>query len=828
MDGDGDDRKVGWGRRVNARFATPASRNILNNDTTPLSLENTFIGRALTTGNCLEPIEVSSRGQSVRSKRDVLSEELVIFTTSASDEVSEDEPVTKLVEETDPTLFPQGLTLNQDKKLHLGQDKVTQLCHSCGEALPYEQQCGRCGHDFCYKCASERWKRDTRISAENSMQSQEAEVLNESPGPDKRDASIPLAVHAEVNPQTPTRGPVTSNPFFLADRYSKGTSSAPHKATTHTRGSRPRRLSDCIPRPFMDKSTSNVAADKPSVHQDHGPEDQVQEIERHSLCCSVQMSPMSTTRNRQDGYSSDALQGKFGKLCRHAEEFHTSRNTLGHNGIASEHWPRSRDSTTQTSLATASEETPTRLQRRSRLHSLEDDEQINVIESGYNSHDLEQDDVPKEADPSQLRNLTALDHSRSITRQVSISSRSSSVSATKLPSNTGEHGDQESALRPHPLTLKPRNRDIADSSDFGMAQPARVSKTPKGESVLETDSVPGIRQNEVIPGHLVDSLPATTSAEPGLPSLTGYRRQRQDTDLCPVPQTPFLKPEPWPTLRKVGTPPRDGQPSTQPRPPWSRQSLRRVSSTLGCLQGSREMTKSPPYQEESRAEVEDTAQHTPSRFIPGATPVSDWRRNLIKPQNTTPNFSPKTTLCESCNPTDSKRSVSHDEVSERCSHRSGSLVRARDGDFNSEDPFTEPRLSIRAIEHSLAWKKVQEDFEQEVANGEAKVPSSERRRSLTIASNEPARERATTESPPHSCRWRNRYLKLRDEILSSEDMLALYEGSSERKRNGAHHRYEGSAADELGIEALTIVVHMRHQDDLVINTDLIGRQHGGK
>lgn len=571
----------------------------------------------------------------------------------------------------------------------------------------------------------------------------------------------------------------------------------------------------------MDKGTSNVAADKPSIHRDHEPEDQVQEIERHSLCCSIQMSPMSMTRNRQDGCSSDALQGKFGKLCRHAEEFHASRNTLGHNGIASEHWPCSRDSTTQTSFATASEETPTRLPRRSPLHSLEDDEQINVIESGYNSHDLEQDDAPKEAEPGQLRNLTTLDHSRSITRQVSISSRSSSVSATELPSNTGEHGDRESALRPQPLTLKPRNRDVADSSDFG-----KVNRSPKGESVLETDSVPDIRQNEAIPGHLADSLPATTSAEPGLPSLTGYSQHRQDTYLCPVPQTSFLKPEPWPTLRKVGTPPRDGQPSTQPRPPWSRQSLRRVSSTLGCLQGSREMTKSPPYQEESRAEVEDTAQHTPSRFIPGATPVSDWRRNLIKPQNKTPNFSPKSTLCESCNPTDSKRSVSHDEVSERCSHGNDSLVRGRDGDFNSEDPFTEPRLSVRAIEHSLAWNKVQEDFEQEVANGEAKVPSSERR-SLTIASNEPARERATSESP-HSCRWRNRYLKLRDEILKSEDMLVLYEGSSERKGNGANHRYEGSAADDLGIEGLTIVVHMRHQDDLVINTDLIGRQHGGK
>lgn len=72
-----DDGKVGWGRRVDARFATPASRNILGQGTTTLPLEHTFIGRALAKGSCLDSIQGSSREQSVGSGRDAFSEAML-------------------------------------------------------------------------------------------------------------------------------------------------------------------------------------------------------------------------------------------------------------------------------------------------------------------------------------------------------------------------------------------------------------------------------------------------------------------------------------------------------------------------------------------------------------------------------------------------------------------------------------------------------------------------------------------------------------------------------------------------------------------------------
>ncbi|KAG6035826.1 hypothetical protein E4U41_005910 [Claviceps citrina] len=765
MDRDKDDGKVGWGRRVDARFAIPASRNLLGRGSTPLSLENTFMGRTLRKGNCLEPIQGSSLEQSVGSRRDVSSEALKT-PTPAGDQASGGKAATDLVrksQEVDATLFPSGSVMRTDGRCRRSQDEATQLCHSCGKPLPHEQHCGICGHDYCYKCASERLKRDAGPWTDSSRRAARTEIPSEGPDANAGDTSVPPTPDAKAIPKTPIGGPVTGNPFFLADRFSKGTSSAPHKATVNMLAIRPRRLSECVPRRFVDESPRVVATYKPKSHQDHKQDDSLQDMERHSLCCSAKMRPMSVNINREVDGMSNRLQSKIGKLCRHAEEFHRSHNTLGHNGTRLEYWSRSRDSMTHASVTTAAEETPTRLPRRPRPSSLEDKE----------------DDT----------------------------------------ADTAEHRDQESALRPEPLTLRPKNADAIDSSG---------SKSSRGKDVLDIDSVPGTGHDKVVPEQPVDSLPVATSAENDVPSLTGYKRHRQDTYLCPRPQTANSEPEAWPSLRRVGVPGRDGQPWTQPLAPWSRQSLRRVSSSVGCLHLPRQTVDSPisPRDKgDGRRKGRDTAQFTAPKMMAATSPISDWRRNLVKAQEHVLNPPQINILCESCNLTDSRSRASHDEASEGCSHRSISLARsAKDTTSNLEDPFREPRLSIRTIENSLGWKKVQEDFEKDNTNGEAEACSS-RRRSATTASDQSARERTAGECSD-SCSWRNRYLKLRDEILKSGDLLALCQGDCERKGNEGLSRYEGTAADELGIEALTVVVHMRERDNLVIKTDLGRRQNG--
>ncbi|KAG5973970.1 hypothetical protein E4U55_000158 [Claviceps digitariae] len=837
MDRNKDDRKVGWGRRVDARFATPASRNILGHSTTPLSLEHTFIGRALGKGSCLESIRGSSREQSVDSKGDVLSEVLLEqgSPSPAGDRDSEDKAATQHVEENqeDPTLFPLGLTLKRDRRSRDSQDKATQLCHSCGEALPYEQHCGICGHDYCYKCASERLKRrDEGTWTDKSRQVPNTKTLIIPPDTDTGAASMPSNTTTQAMPNTPTRGLVTGNPFFLADRCSKGTLSAPHKTTTDNFANRPRRLSDCVSRRFLDKTPIiNMASHKPKIHQGPKQDEPLHDFERHSLCCSAQMGPMTMNRNgADDGLNDDALRSKIGKLCRHAEEFHKSHNMLGHNGTGLEYRPRVKDSMMHTSAMTIAENTPTRLPRGSRLPSLmgndvndaNDDEGKNENNTGPGRtfQDIAADERVKGVGFSHLHQ--PLDHRGHKPRPVSMTSSSSSVKATERSTDTGEYRNQEIALRPQPLTLRPKNLDAVDSNG---------SKGSQGKNVLDIDSVPSIGHDEAQPERAIGDLPVTTSAGNDLPSLTGYKRHRQDTYLCSKPQTPTPGPEPWPLLRKVEAP--REQPLTQPSVPWSRQPLRKVSSSVGCLHLPGEKVDSPisprtRTKGEGRRECEGTSHFTASKIIPETTPISDWRCKLVKPAENPPNAPQMNVVCESCDLTDPRRLASSIDVGEGSSRRSNSLVRSVKGhDSNLDNPFSEPRLSIRAIENSLAWKKVQDDLEKDMTSGEAKKkPTTPRPSPIpTPASNKSAGETATTARCPRSCSWRGRYLKLRDEILMSEDLLALCERGCEWKGNEVFSRYEGSVADELGIEALTVVVHMRHRDNLVINTDLTGRQN---
>lgn len=58
--------------------------------------------------------------------------------------------------------------------------------------------------------------------------------------------------------------------------------------------------------------------------------------------------------------------------------------------------------------------------------------------------------------------------------------------------------------------------------------------------------------------------------------------------------------------------------------------------------------------------------------------------------------------------------------------------------------------------------------------------------------------RTVDEKPPdHQCEWKEKYANLKSDVDA-----------------------QGQAADDIGLEGLTIVLHMKGRDDLVINTDL--------
>jgi len=72
----------------------------------------------------------------------------------------------------------------------------------------------------------------------------------------------------------------------------------------------------------------------------------------------------------------------------------------------------------------------------------------------------------------------------------------------------------------------------------------------------------------------------------------------------------------------------------------------------------------------------------------------------------------------------------------------------------------------------------------------------------------------------HECDWKDRYIALTAEV---RQLKAEITGRRDEAVERAGGRPEGEGPerqDEYGIEGLTIVMHMKGKEDLIINTDL--------
>lgn len=82
--------------------------------------------------------------------------------------------------------------------------------------------------------------------------------------------------------------------------------------------------------------------------------------------------------------------------------------------------------------------------------------------------------------------------------------------------------------------------------------------------------------------------------------------------------------------------------------------------------------------------------------------------------------------------------------------------------------------------------------------------------------------RPTPIAPPnHDCRWKERYMALTSEIRQLKAEMSTRVSFHDVDANSARGPGSQQQQDEdLGIQGLTIVMHLRGKDDLVINTDL--------
>lgn len=120
----------------------------------------------------------------------------------------------------------------------------------------------------------------------------------------------------------------------------------------------------------------------------------------------------------------------------------------------------------------------------------------------------------------------------------------------------------------------------------------------------------------------------------------------------------------------------------------------------------------------------------------------------------------------------------------------------------SRDPYNacSPKLSLRDVEKNLEA-------------GEFHSPSKSNRGHSSSAVSPGANSKG-----PHSCSWRNSFLNLRAEFDQLQSELASCD--EDKGKDGAPSMRSVHDCDETGIEGLTIIIHLKGKDDLVINTSL--------
>lgn len=147
------------------------------------------------------------------------------------------------------------------------------------------------------------------------------------------------------------------------------------------------------------------------------------------------------------------------------------------------------------------------------------------------------------------------------------------------------------------------------------------------------------------------------------------------------------------------------------------------------------------------------------------------------------------------------------------------------------------RLRLKQVEMSLAQRSSEDLDEQSGDDQGEEVQRQEIRRTehCRTTSHVSYREtEAVTEihnprpqlAPEHVCAWRTRYMDLSTEVdqlkseAGSRGVVVVTEDEGQIQGQDQQHH-----CPEIGIEGLTIVMHMRGKDDLVINTNL--KQDGG-
>ncbi|KAF4981339.1 hypothetical protein FZEAL_2824 [Fusarium zealandicum] len=744
--------------------------------------------------------------------------------------------------------------------------KVFRVCHSCGAPLSSLRYCSHCGHDSCLKCTGEASEErpDKGHNHSTERQREHQQHRNAKDSPKKLDHTAKELKRGHVHtkqvtvrttrlqeasrftasqetPRTPhwvertsrrrfrttqnvpkpaqkktiaaptaISTSVKNNPFFVADREAKAHVSEPTTTTRTVQAKRPTRLSECVPgRSTQASSTTSMSDAKCSdpgcraTHAGHHPV-------RHSIECAARRS-LKEQPDEDEGLEvidmdeeqppqtrgsplRGALEKKIDQLYHHAEDLHHSQHIMEHLAAGARNLERS---------AAAKRRRAGRKDARSRMR----DTSPNPPSSSTRDHSLSHDEITAVGED-------VVEHKLSIDAQVPDSMQ---LEPHKL---AADHTvDRELSPKSHQLLDDVRtraallvksnsiNQDRAVEAQQKPAGPLRRSFPLVAKTVgINPESAIKLQQPMLAPLRRVETKIVSETGKPASPFEGHSHATSKQQSVHAIQDWAVEKP----LLHKV---------------PQNAQDHERETA---------EATNVSSWRKQLRKVDKSEDQPREKKLTP---PIVKWRRSLSKVHRTPQPDIDKKDSCLFCFPSRSPspepadgtpQLIIEDQPTETIEH----------GEDTAVDLSTH-RLRLMDVEQSLARKSAEDFMEESLSRTQQQAIKTQEIKSITHcrttshSSYEETKTVTEIHNPKplipynHVCAWRTRYMDLNAEI---EQIKSETSPRSVVDETAEHHQVEGVDAGvgtslshqcpDIDIEGLTIVMHMRGKDDLVINTKL--------
>ncbi|KAK5989947.1 hypothetical protein PT974_08210 [Cladobotryum mycophilum] len=748
---------------------------------------------------------------------------------------------------------PEGW-LSDDEQRPVSRTRTIQICHSCGESLHSRTRCVKCGHEFCVKCTSEI------VEEEVKVEDNEGFTTHPNTPHGVKDDGLGASQHQHVREhreyttdQQDAIAAEQSSVHGLTDRSGRSSKSRRNRTIairheaeeTGTEVEPLNRLSDCIPHQYTERHHSEFLTSERCA-ETRCPTCQVGKYPaRHCICCAAMRSLERRQTTGDVGLNNDGRNQSSNTTTAEKQREKSTKD------------PKARKEFSGTSASLLSGYITSA--EASRTHSPSGSKGIRVI---YESKGKGSAKDMRVSSPLPLGS-----HNLMLDRTM------------KAPAHRRMHDLSEDAaivqrplFRPHEI-----DKDIffTPSGRDGL----RMAKTVSGEQHGESSKAPKLAIDGIQIQDSEGSSDFSISRDPTpFPPKTpessrrmsllrelqaastphGHAKHRHERNITESsPSQKGFRSDPWPRHKRVEEVDLATPTKASKKAPWTRHSLKKVVGNVSRdSQRDMEMSDLSAWKRQLK---EVDKQGNLEGLSPAMTPTP-----LASDSKLSSHLSPKTPhrhvgrssdICLQCSSTSSPLLQSKDQTagfdieSQSTNRRAGSqdskLKEETDKYFSIQgnEQGVEPLKSSVSGEQQTKYSSVKQmDLNNETGlkkdkgknvvykQGESVegMPQQQKEKSKTSSGSFNTKSRAS--SSQHTCEWRTRYIGLTSELEQLKTELnALEDQTCQHGEDvGSGNESNQHVCDDSGIEGLTVIVHRRYKEDIVLNTDLRDEKGKGK